>query len=96
MDRGAWWATVHWVTKSWTRLTTHTPIGRHAFETSKKKKGQEGEALWPQLPKAIIPSWHPPSMLKSQQMQGRDFWDFRKLPKGQEEEIVYNSYCILS
>ena len=20
MDRGAWWATVHWVTKSWTRL----------------------------------------------------------------------------
>ena len=20
MDRGAWWATVHWVAKSWTRL----------------------------------------------------------------------------
>ena len=20
MHRGAWWATVHWVTKSWTRL----------------------------------------------------------------------------
>ena len=23
MDRGAWWATVHWVAKSWTRLSTH-------------------------------------------------------------------------
>ena len=21
MDRGAWWATVHWVTKNWTRLS---------------------------------------------------------------------------
>ena len=30
IDRGAWWATVHGVTKSWTRLSTcactHTPI----------------------------------------------------------------------
>ena len=24
MDRGAWWATVHGVTKSWTWLSTHT------------------------------------------------------------------------
>ena len=24
MDRGAWWATVHGVTKSWTRLNTHS------------------------------------------------------------------------
>ena len=23
MDRGAWWATVHGVAKSWTRLSTH-------------------------------------------------------------------------
>ena len=23
MDRGAWWATVHGVTKSWTRLSMH-------------------------------------------------------------------------
>ena len=23
MDRGAWWATVHWVAKSWTWLSTH-------------------------------------------------------------------------
>ena len=31
MDRGAWWATVHGVAKSWTslkRLNTHTHIGR--------------------------------------------------------------------
>ena len=25
MDRGAWWAAVHGVTKSWTRLSTHVP-----------------------------------------------------------------------
>ena len=24
MDRGAWWATVHGVAKSWTQLSTHT------------------------------------------------------------------------
>ena len=24
MDRGAWWATVHGVTKSWIQLNTHT------------------------------------------------------------------------
>ena len=24
MDRGAWWATVHGVTNSWTRLSMHT------------------------------------------------------------------------
>ena len=29
MDRGAWWATVHGVAKSWTqlkRLSTHSPV----------------------------------------------------------------------
>ena len=32
MDRGAWWATVHRITKSWTRLKwlrMHAPIGRN-------------------------------------------------------------------
>ena len=27
MDRGAWWVTVHGVTKSWTGLSTHMPPG---------------------------------------------------------------------
>ena len=27
MDRGAWWATVQRVTKSWTRLSIHTQHG---------------------------------------------------------------------
>ena len=26
MDRGAWWATVHGVAKSWTQLSMHEPI----------------------------------------------------------------------
>ena len=25
MDRAAWWATIHGVTKSWTQLSTHGP-----------------------------------------------------------------------
>ena len=29
MDRGAWWATVHGVAKSWTRLTEHTYTPTH-------------------------------------------------------------------
>ena len=29
MDRGAWWATIHRVTKSWTHLNTHTHTHTH-------------------------------------------------------------------
>ena len=28
MDRGAWWATVHRVAKSWTRLSMHVTVDR--------------------------------------------------------------------
>ena len=28
MDRGAWWATVHWIAKNQTRLSTHMVHGR--------------------------------------------------------------------
>ena len=32
MDRGAWWATVHGITKSWTRLSTqHTIFNSHSY-----------------------------------------------------------------
>ena len=30
MDRGAWWATVHGVAKSWTQLSTDTHTHTHA------------------------------------------------------------------
>ena len=26
MDRGAWWATVHWVAESWTQLSNFTKV----------------------------------------------------------------------
>ena len=29
MDRGVWWATVHGVTKTWTKLSAHTCMERH-------------------------------------------------------------------
>ena len=29
MDRRAWWATVHWVTKSWTQLSNFTFTFKH-------------------------------------------------------------------
>ena len=28
LDRGAWWAIVHGVTKSWTQLSTHTQLSK--------------------------------------------------------------------
>ena len=34
MDRGAWWATVHGVAKSWTRLTEHTYTHIHTHTWS--------------------------------------------------------------
>ena len=40
MDRGAWWATVHGVAKSWTPLTEHT----HKLSTAGH---QEARATWP-------------------------------------------------
>ena len=33
MDRGAWWATVHGVTKSWTRLSTHARMNARTLIT---------------------------------------------------------------
>ena len=44
MDRGGWWATVHGVTKSWTRLSRHAHTHTHTphFE-AKKKQGLEGD-----------------------------------------------------
>ena len=42
MDRGAWWATVHGVTESWTRLRTHAlPLLHH--RESEESVGLEHE-----------------------------------------------------
>ena len=30
-DRGAWWATIHGITKSWTRLSEHTHIVKNTM-----------------------------------------------------------------
>ena len=48
MDRGAWWATVHGVTKSWTRLSnqqtrTHTHEGFPGGSDGKKSVCNEGD-----------------------------------------------------
>ena len=47
MDRGAWWATVHGVAKSWTQLSSKTQ--EQAQYASEGKKGleekNEGEML---------------------------------------------------
>ena len=51
VDRGALWATVHWVTESWTQLSTHThhwnpkhakvfPIPSRCFLLPKTRKGE--------------------------------------------------------
>ena len=38
MDGGAWWATVHGVAKSWTRLSDFTKDHREPTPKKKKKK----------------------------------------------------------
>ena len=42
MDRGAWWAIVHGVAKSWTRLSDspHTHTHTHTLEETETKRGQ--------------------------------------------------------
>ena len=40
MDGGPWWATVHGVAKSWTRLSDFTFTFQHSFIIKKKKKRQ--------------------------------------------------------
>ena len=41
MDRGAWWATVHGVTKSWTRLSNFTFTFTHSIRGIDKIRGRE-------------------------------------------------------
>ena len=38
MDREAWWATIHGVTKSWTLLSTHTTIYCLTLQKQKQQK----------------------------------------------------------
>ena len=38
MDGGAWWATVHGVTKNWTQLSTQTMFTGALFTTAKIRK----------------------------------------------------------
>ena len=44
-DRGAWWAIVHEVTKSWTQLSAHTRIHVHThtctFRSQQQRAGKE-------------------------------------------------------
>ena len=58
VDRGAWWATVHGVTKSWTQLSTHaawTPIIPSA-EMSLEVSQIKAELLTPEREKALVES----------------------------------------
>ena len=41
MERGAWWATVRGVTKSWTRLSDFTSLHKRHRETQMKTVGSE-------------------------------------------------------
>ena len=41
MDRGAWWATVHWVAKSQTQLTKNTHNMKNIFIEPETKIIQE-------------------------------------------------------
>ena len=58
MNRGAWWATVHGVIKSWTWLSTHTHSiwaisHSHSFPIPKSHKPQSFFPIWPTLVTAL-------------------------------------------
>ena len=51
MDRVAWWATVHRVSKSWTQLSTYTSIWEHIYTHSSDVQGHprwtgKGGEIW--------------------------------------------------
>ena len=73
MDRGAWWATVHRVTKSWTRLSDLTftffsfsqqyvAVRKPAFP-SRVRKGYEQSNEFRRIQKLTLPG---PTLLSSQ------------------------------
>ena len=48
MDRGAWWATVHRVTKSWTQvkqLSIHAVALKKEIEERRREEGRERESV---------------------------------------------------
>ena len=46
MDRGAWWAIVHGVTKSWTRLSDSPHTHTHTHSHTRKLKPREDKVCW--------------------------------------------------
>ena len=53
MDRGAWWATVHGVTKSRTRLSTHAS-GKKPLSTKHFSARQQNDRGFTSLPLLLI------------------------------------------
>ena len=53
MDGGAWWATVHGVTQSWTWLSMHTHTHTRGLDFSPQRKS--GSSLFPVLVPIIYP-----------------------------------------
>ena len=41
MDRGAWWATAHEITKSWIPLSTHTHTHTHTDTQMERKSAED-------------------------------------------------------
>ena len=46
MDRGAWWAIVHGVTKSWTRLSDSPHTHTHTHSHTRTLKPREDKVCW--------------------------------------------------
>ena len=50
MDRGAWWATVHRVTKSWAQLSDQTELKVYSAHKSSQSIGFSRQEYWSGLP----------------------------------------------
>ena len=62
MDRGAWWAIVHEVTKSQTRLSMHTERSSNFFKVTRERRARTHFSTGSSSPKAFSTIQHP-SML---------------------------------
>ena len=61
MDRGVWWATVHWVARSRTQLSTHPSPLLFSCKERGRKTGDEDETQW-----TSSLSWGPFSLGRNQ------------------------------
>ena len=103
MDRGAWWATVQGIAKSWTRLSDETTTMSSSMVTILLSQLNKGPERLTNLPAVIQPfgGWLSPSVLRTTEISllGYSLAAFRECSKEQccGKKRLHNHYkvCML-